>query len=185
MPIGQYVRKKRSLENRFWEKVARSESCWEWTGYLDRRGYGRIGTGGRGQDMLLAHRAAWLLHFGAIPDGLMVCHTCDNPRCVRVGHLFLGTAKDNTTDAIHKRRFLSDARLVATRARSGDASYQRREPSLVRRGADAPRAKLTWDEVREIRQLYATGLSTLAVLGARYGVGLTTISAVVRKETWK
>jgi HNH endonuclease len=185
MPTGQYVRKKRSLENRFWEKVARSESCWEWTGYLDRRGYGRIGTGGRGQVMLLAHRAAWLLHFGTIPDGLMVCHACDNPRCVRVEHLFLGTAKDNTTDARNKGRFLSEVRRMATQARSGDESYQRRDPSLIRRGENSATAKLTWDEVHEIRRIYAAGLSTETALGRRYGVKVTTISAIVRKQTWK
>lgn len=87
------------IEVRFWLKVDKSnvEGCWLWKGASNGRGYG-VMVKGR-QRTYFAHRVAWEITYGEIPAGLSVCHHCDNPSCVRVDHLFLGTQKDNMLDA--------------------------------------------------------------------------------------
>ena len=95
----------RPFEDRFWEKVNKTEGCWYWTG-ATHGGYGEINIRGK---IRTASRVAWELTFGPIPDGLFVCHHCDTPRCVNPAHLFLGTNLDNTHDRIAKRR--GNARL--------------------------------------------------------------------------
>lgn len=86
---------------RFWNHVLKTAKCWWWTGALDGQGYGRVR---RDKVLHPAHRLAWIDANGPIPDGLYVCHRCDNRKCVRPDHLFLGTAKDNTQDMIAKGR---------------------------------------------------------------------------------
>ena len=89
-------------QERFWSRVDRSPGgCWEWTGRRARGGYGEIWWHGRDQR---SHRVAWELLEGPIPEGLFVCHHCDNPPCVRTSHLFLGTALDNNRDRQAKGR---------------------------------------------------------------------------------
>ena len=91
----------------FWSKarVSADDSCWEWTGARNTKGYGikRIGAAGKKKN-IMAHRMAWLLFNSTLPEGLLVCHRCDNPSCVNPAHLFLGTAKDNMDDKIAKGR---------------------------------------------------------------------------------
>jgi hypothetical protein len=87
---------------RFWESVAKAEGCWEWTALLKRNGYGSFYRN-RGVKVA-AHRYSWELHHGPVPDGLFVCHRCDNPKCVRPDHLFLGTHRDNMDDMWAKGR---------------------------------------------------------------------------------
>ena len=89
------------LKHSFWAKIDKSGDCWEWTGYRDRLGYGRLRVDG---SLMLAHRVAWELEHGYISEGLNVCHHCDNPPCVRPNHLFLGTQRDNIKDSVHKGR---------------------------------------------------------------------------------
>lgn len=159
------MRFKEKDKRRFWEKVNRVDdknSCWEWTASTQTLGYGQFGFNGR---PLVAHRVAWELKNGPIPKGINVLHRCDNRRCVRPSHLFLGTQKDNIRDMIRKGR----ARFGANAA-SGE-----------RHGS----AKLNWTQVRRIRRLHKTGSYTLAKLGRMYGVTPSTIGYIIAGKTWK
>lgn len=90
-----------SVEKRFWDKVNTSGECWLWTASVDTKDYGKFYLAPRLQS---AHRVSFMLAYGEIPEGLMVLHRCDVPRCVRPIHLFLGTASDNAQDMLHKGR---------------------------------------------------------------------------------
>lgn len=104
IPISQRTRES------FWKKVDLNgpiatedgTACWEWTAHRGSQGYGTLGTFKDGSER--AHRFSWRLHRGPIPTGMWVLHRCDNSRCVRPDHLFLGTAKDNSADMITKGR---------------------------------------------------------------------------------
>jgi hypothetical protein len=109
-----------SLAERFWAKVQRGTGCWEWTGAVLNRAwpYGVIQRGQRGEGTIVASRLSWELANGPISDGLWVLHRCDNPRCVRPSHLFLGTDSDNKRDMIAKGRQPAHMRLGYTRGRA-------------------------------------------------------------------
>lgn len=78
-----------------------ARECWPWHGPRYSNGYGRYE---RRKRTTTASRASWLLYFGPIPDGVVVCHRCDNPICVNPAHLFLGTQIDNVHDMLRKGR---------------------------------------------------------------------------------
>lgn len=95
----------KSLVDRFWEKFSRPKfGCWEWHGAKKSNRYGHIKRNSHDNGTIQVHRLAYMLFFGPIPEGLLVCHHCDNPSCVRPEHLFLGTDLDNVRDMIKKGR---------------------------------------------------------------------------------
>jgi hypothetical protein len=95
---------KRSIDL-FWAKVNKDteSGCWEWTGRINAGGYGVFCS--RNFKSQLAHRTSWEINNGPITSGKLVCHVCDNARCIRIDHLFLGTQKDNVQDCIKKGRY--------------------------------------------------------------------------------
>jgi hypothetical protein len=135
-------------------KVDVSTNCWEWTGSKTRWGYGQIRAN---KKVYATHRLAYELARGPIPQGMFVCHRCDNPGCINPDHLFIGTAADNTADMMAKGRH--------ARVRGGEHSS----------------SKLTEADVRAIRA--ATNVSQRR-LAEQYGVGSTTIHAILRRKTW-
>jgi hypothetical protein len=94
-----------TLAERFWAKVQKTDGCWLWTGCRNRLGYGKIKV--RSYVTEPAHRVALKLSGVEVPDDMDACHHCDNPRCVRPDHLFVGTRKDNMQDAVRKGRMVS------------------------------------------------------------------------------
>src|SRR3990167_294843 len=88
-------------KKRFFEKVEKTNTCWIWKGQIVPSAYGAFYIH---EKNTYAHRASWIIHFGDIPEGLFVCHKCDNPPCCNPEHLFLGTPKDNTHDMMKKGR---------------------------------------------------------------------------------
>lgn len=104
------------LSEKFWTKVDRREpnDCWPWIGSKTERGYGTMNIGykaNKTQRKIGAHRLAWVLTNGPVPDGTYICHRCDNPPCCNPAHLFVGSQKDNMRDASAKNRIVAGGRF--------------------------------------------------------------------------
>lgn len=153
-----------SLEDRFWSKVQCGDGCWLWTKSVGRKGYGEFSSGGKHGGSRLAHRVAWELTFGPIPDGLWVLHRCDNPPCVRPDHLFLGDVLANNRDMWSKGRA--------------------RPSSVLPRGERHAHHKLTEAIVREARRRHAGG-ETNAWLAHEFKVSTSTMLAALKRKTWQ
>jgi hypothetical protein len=94
------------IEERFWGHVQKVKGCWLWTASYDRHGYGQFCVGHNGKKrMCRAHRIAWALTYGPVPEGMLVLHHCDNTLCVRPEHLKLGTKRSNSRDMMSKGRW--------------------------------------------------------------------------------
>lgn len=164
MPKGRVLGSRWTTpEARFWKKVQKTSTCWEWIGscapvpnHPDRRGHGQIRVDGK---CVPAHVFSWTLHHGPVPPGLYVLHHCDNRPCVRPDHLFLGTKRDNTQDALRKHRLPY-----------GEATSW---------------AKLTEVQVREIRRIAATRELSYCALGRQFNVCDATIRHIVHRRNWK
>ncbi len=157
---------------RFWSKVRKTDWCWLLTAGTFDNGYGAFQFDGRLQK---AHRVAWMLVRGAIPDGLFVCHHCDNPPCVNPAHLFVGTQEDNHADMMAKRRWYTA---------HGEPHWTAIHPHLITRGTRNGNAKLTDADILEIREFSAAGDVSRASLAKRFGVTSNTISSIVRGVIW-
>jgi hypothetical protein len=122
---------------RFWSKVDKrgEDECWEWKDHKDRGGYGKIWLSGRN---VLAHRFAWVIANGKMPDGLFACHKCDNPACCNPNHLFAGTSQDNIDDRVRKGRSAcgdrNASRLYPEKRERGENHWTRRNPEKAARG---------------------------------------------------
>lgn len=196
---------------RFWSKVCKGnpDECWEWQAARGYFGYGVFSIRSR---LLPAHRYAYELVHGAIPQGWQVCHVCDNPPCVNPSHLWLGTAKANAQDMARKGRdpmhthpenvlrgdqhpARQHPECLARGDRhgsythpgqlpTGDAHWARRHPEKVKRGEANNRAKMTDATVIEMRALHSQGVGTTALAG-RFGIHPYTTWAIVTRRTWK
>lgn len=158
----------------FWKFCSHGDECWEWQRGINGHGYGSF-YDSETKKHVRAHRMAWLLTFGPIPTGegyhgTEVCHSCDNKKCVRPEHLFLGTHKQNMEDAASKG-LTGKQRSPATGLRNGMHST----PGLL---------KLSVDDVREIRRLYSDGVLNQYELAENYGVSQSMVSNIVRGKAW-
>lgn len=159
-----------SWEQRFWNKVNKTDGCWLWTGSTGRRGYGAFRTPAHKYNQQ-THRISYEIHYGPIPDGLWVLHRCDVPGCVRPDHLFLGTPADNMADMVQKGR-----------AYSGDNHWMRRFPERVPRGPRLSTRKLTLDQEEEIRTRYNAGGISIQKLADEYGVSFGSAYYAIHPE---
>jgi len=171
-----------SLSDVFWSKVQRSsDDCWTWQGSRSNRGYGKLSY--RGRD-LRAHRVAWELAHGDIPPRFVVMHTCDNPPCVRLDHLKLGTMRANNQDRDQKGRTISGMATKPWRAAKGDANGTHTHPERVARGEHQGLAKLNTAAIRHIRSI-PTDFLNIAALAHQYGVSSTAIRNARLGRTWQ
>jgi hypothetical protein len=134
------------------------------------------------------NRVAYIVTYGPIPDGMFVCHRCDNPPCCRPDHLFLGTQRENLADMKRKGRSATGdrngARTHPERFTYDRRAYWRHHPAARAIGERSPTSKLTWVLVRAMRTRYAGGGVTLKQLGSEFGVSTKQAHRVVRGENW-
>jgi hypothetical protein len=149
------------VARRFWQKVDKQgeNECWNWIGAKSGYRYGSFSI--HSYTQIKAHRLSWLIHFGDIPKGMLVCHKCDNSLCVNPKHLFLGTTTDNMRDMTRKGRHANMA------------------------GEHNPRAKLCNEDIIEIKEKYESGKFKQKELANLYGIVQTGISCIILGKTWK
>lgn len=141
-----------SLQGKFNSLFTRGEGCWEWQGTIDGYGYGVVDYAG---SRYRAHVLALEFDGRTVPQGMVACHHCDNPRCVRPDHLYVGTQRQNVQDASRRGRLLK-----------GDRHHQ---------------SKLTENQVREIRRLDLP----YAEIARLYGVSRPTVTRAIKGKTWR
>jgi hypothetical protein len=154
---------KRPLAELFWSKVAVGgpDDCWPWIPGTDKHGYGRFHIRPKS---VLAHRFAYELVNGPIPDGLRACHTCNHPPCCNPAHIYAGTDADNIHDSMRAGTHVPPPRYPGSKNRN---------------------AKLTESKVRFIRDTYTAGKETQVALARRFGVSQTAVSFVILHRSWR
>ena len=145
----------------FWAKVKKTKSCWIWTGKITAYGYGVVRRRWITHNEIKAHRYAWILSYGEIPQGLFVLHRCDVRNCVNPKHLFIGTQRDNAKDMWNKGR-------------------AKPTPSL---GSKHGNAKLMEVQVVQIRKARRAG-ETLVALSRQFKVTAGNIGHIVNGRAW-
>jgi len=145
-----------TIKQKFDKKVVKKNDCWDWRGEITRHGYGAMTINGVHTN---AHRVSWIIHKGKIPEGLIVCHACDNRSCCNPDHLFLGTHKDNMQDMQKKGR------------------------KVTLKGGESNLSKLTETEVKLIVKDLAEGVQN-KVISERFGVSPNAISSIRRGVSW-
>lgn len=155
----------KTIEKRFWEKVDKrsTNECWEWKAHTVR-GYGVFAL--THFKSVRANRFSYELEYGKIPNGMLVCHTCDNPKCVNPKHLFLGTHQDNMTDKVNKGR---QAKGDKHGAKLHPERFQFLHAKGAPQGSKNTRTHLTENNVIEIKKLLKTNIS-MAAIGKKFGV---------------
>jgi hypothetical protein len=134
----------------------RERDCLVWVN-PQNKGYGSMMWGHTAKG---AHRVSWIVHKGPIPVGKWVLHTCDNPPCIEISHLFLGDARENRRDAYNKNRI------------------------PIKRGEQSNFAKLTEEKVKEIKKLLQSG-ADLTQTAYQFGVSYGAIADIKRNKNWK
>ena len=150
------------------------DGCLLWPHSRNRKGYGQFRWRGR---LFIASRFAWMLFRGEIPAGVMVLHPCDNPPCVNVDHLFLGTNSDNQRDSSINGRHWMKKHPEMTTLNRGDLH-------VCPRGEQCRAARLTASTVREIRDLKRAG-RTARELSERFGIGQGHVYKITSGNAWK
>lgn len=145
---------------RFWSKCEKSDGCWNWTAYRQKHGYGVFKIS-RERGTVLAHRFSYEIAKGDIPEGMCVCHTCDNPACINPDHLFLGSHAENMRD-------------MAKKGRWGEARA---------RGESHGLAKLRDVEVRRVKLLLGIGVNQKRI-GAVFGITQGAVSLIAVGKTY-
>lgn len=148
---------------RFWSKVeiGNPDECWEWKAGNNGRGYGKFYVGGDGNPQRYAHRISWSLANGDIPEGLILCHKCDNPKCINPDHLFLGTQAENMQDASKKGRC---------------------KPSMAH-GNSSGHNKIDEKDIPDVKKMIAEGVS-LKTIADIYGVSKQSIFHIKTGRNW-
>ena len=170
---------------RFWSKVRKLSTCWEWISGKHPYGYGMMRFR---HSKELAHRVSWVIHNGAIRNNLCVLHRCDNPSCVRPSHLFLGTRTDNAIDRVRKGRSACgdthSSRTHPERVARGLRHGSRTHPERVACGERICSSKLTESAVVEILALKHSGVRA-KVVAQGFGVHSGSIYYLWAGKTWK
>lgn len=152
--------------NRFWSKVnvLGKDDCWEWKSGTNGKGYGQFFIRLEGKKLIheYAHRISWMLKFGDIPEGMRICHSCDNPPCCNPDHYFLGTQLDNMQDASRKGRC--------------------KVPGF--KGEEISWAKLKEKDVLEIKKLLREGSKSQSEIARNFGVSVQAIHYIKTGRNW-
>ena len=163
---------KKSIYQKFIEKVSKTPNCWIWKGAM-RGGECEYGNIRFGKKRKLAHRLSWEIYYGKIPKGKLILHKCDNPRCVNPKHLFMGTQLDNVKDRVRKNR-----------SAIGKNHGFYLHPESIARGENASHTKLTTKQVLEIRRKYIPRKYGLVKLAKEYGVTMGSIYPIIKRTNW-
>lgn len=150
-----------------------SDGCWVWRNRKDHDGYGSVKVHGR---IRRAHRFSYETFVGPIPEGMVVCHRCDNPPCVRPDHLFVGTVADNNADRNAKCRQSRGPRLSMALKLANRATPV---------GEAHGRSKLTESQVAEIRELLTAGALSQSQIAKRFGVCTQTVNLINVGHNWR